>query len=148
MSIAVAARRWHDQTVIFKAPRVAALCGALAAAGALSAGPASADHGGGSRTEARTRVTCSRGTAMSERLRAEDGRVRIDIELEHRRQRGTWTLVVLHERHIVARATLTSKTTVGVLQLRRTVADWFGSDTVVTRASGPGGEQCRTTATV
>jgi hypothetical protein len=85
---------------------------------------------------------------MTERLRAEDGRIRIDVELEHRRQRGPWMLVVLHERRIIARTTLPSKTTASALQLRRTVADWFGSDTVMTRASGPGGEQCRATATV
>lgn len=85
---------------------------------------------------------------MTERLRAEEGRIRIDVEFEHLRQRGVWKLVVLHERQVIARATLTSKTATGGLQLRRIVADWFGSDTVVSRASGPGGEQCRATATV
>jgi hypothetical protein len=131
-----------------KTPYVAPLCAALAAAAAFGATPANADHGGGSRVEAQTRMTCSHGTRISERLRAEDGRIRIDIELEHRHQRGAWTLVVLHERRVIARATLRSNTTANVLQLRRTVADWFGSDTVVTRASGPAGEQCRVTATV
>jgi hypothetical protein len=85
---------------------------------------------------------------MNQRLRAEDGRIRIDVELEHLRQRGVWNLVILHERRVVARATLSARTSTGVLQLRRSVADWFGSDTVVSRASGPGGEQCRATGTV
>jgi hypothetical protein len=131
-----------------KRAHVAPICAALAAAGAVGATPASADHGGGSRVEAQTRANCSNGTRISERLRAADGRIRIDVELEHRHQRGAWTLVVLHERRVVARATLSSNTTTSSLELRRTVADWFGSDTVVTRASGPAGEQCRVTATV
>jgi hypothetical protein len=85
---------------------------------------------------------------MTERLRAEDGRIRIDLEFEHLRRRGAWTVVILHERRVIARATLSAKTTTSKLQLRRSVADWFGSDTIVSRASGPGGEQCRATATV
>ena len=85
---------------------------------------------------------------MTERLRAEDGRIRIDVEFEHLRQRGAWKLVVLHERQVIAQATLTTNTTTRVLQFRRSVADWFGSDAVVSRASGPDGEQCRATTTV
>jgi hypothetical protein len=83
---------------------------------------------------------------MAVRLRADGGRIRIDLEFEHLRQRGDWQLVVLHDRQIVARATLTATRTTDALQLRRSVTDWYGVDTIVTRASGPGGEQCRATA--
>ena len=85
---------------------------------------------------------------MAVRLRADDGRIRIDLELEHLRGRGAWSLVILHERQIVARATLTATDATRSLHLRRNVTDWYGIDTVVSRASGPGGEQCRAAAAV
>jgi hypothetical protein len=81
------------------------------------------------------------------RLRAEKGEIRMDYELEHRRQTGPWLVVVLHERQIVARVTLRSPGR-GPLELRRTVPDWFGTDTILIRATGPRGETCRTSATV
>lgn len=112
---------------------------------ATDAPSASADDGG--RVEARTRVSCTRGTTSTMRLRAEKGQIRVDLELEHRRQRGPWLVVVLHERQIVARVTLRSSG-LGQLELRQTVPDWFGTDTIVIRAIGPRGEMCRTSATV
>jgi hypothetical protein len=81
------------------------------------------------------------------RLRAEKGEIRIDLELEHPRQAGSWRVVVLHERQLVAQVTLRSVGRTG-LELRRRVPDWFGTDTVVIRAIGPRGEICRTSATV
>jgi hypothetical protein len=131
-----------------KLRKLASLVAAVAALTTFAAAPATADHGGDARAETRARVTCSDGTALSLRLRADDAQIRVDVELEHRQRPGRWTLVVLHERRLVARASLTAKTILGVLRLRRTVADWYGSDTVVARASGPAGEQCRISATV
>jgi hypothetical protein len=91
-------------------------------------------------------VTCSDGTTLTERLRAEDGRLRIDLELEHLRQRGVWRVVIIHERQIVARATLIAASAGSVLQLHRSAPNWFGRDSVVSRASGPRGALCSATA--
>jgi hypothetical protein len=113
----------------------------------LAADAPSASADDGRRVEARTRVSCTRGTTSTMRLRAEKGQIRIDLELEHRRQAGSWLIVVLHERQIVARVTLRSPG-LGPLELRRTVPDWFGTDTIVIRATGPRGEMCRTSAAV
>ena len=121
---------------------------AFAAAVACLAGqaaPARADDG---RTEIRNRVTCSQGTRAAMRLRAEKGFIRIELELEHRRRAGSWRVVVLHERRIAARATLAGVLAAGDLELRRTVRDWFGTDRIVIRASGPRGEHCARAATV
>jgi hypothetical protein len=113
----------------------------------LAAGVSGAPADDGGRIEARTRVACTRGTTSTMRLRAEKGEIRIDLELEHRRQAGPWLVVVLHERQIVARVTLRSPGR-GPVELRRTVPDFFGTDTILIRATGPRGETCRTSATV
>jgi hypothetical protein len=81
------------------------------------------------------------------RLRAENGQIRIDLELEHARRAGPWRVVVLHERQIVVQVTLRASGG-RPLELHRMVPDWFGTDTVVIRAAGPAGELCRTSATV
>lgn len=120
---------------------------ALAALVWVAAGTSSAAADDGDRVEARTRVSCTRGATATMRLRGEKGQIRIDFELEHRRQAGPWRIVVLHERQIVARVTLRSPGR-GALELRRTVPDWFGADTIVIRAAGPRAEVCRTSATV
>jgi hypothetical protein len=119
----------------------------VAALSWLAAGTPAASADDGGRVEVRTRVSCTRGTTSTMRVRAEKGQIRIDLELEHRRQAGPWLVVVLHERQIVARVTLRSAGT-GGLELRRTVPDWFGTDRIVIRATGPRGELCRTSATV
>lgn len=126
----------------------ALLVAALAWIAATAASASASDGGGDDRVELRTRVACTRGTTSTMRLRAEKGQIRIDLELEHRRRAGPWTVVVLHERQIVARATLRSTGVQVPLELRRTVPDWFGTDTIVIRATGPRGEMCRTAATI
>ena len=121
---------------------------ALAAAVACLAGqaaPARADDG---RTEIRNRVTCSQGTSAAMRLRAEKGFIRIELELQHRRRAGSWRVVLLHERRIAARATLAGLRAAGDLELRRAVPDWFGTDRIVIRATGPRGELCALAATL
>jgi hypothetical protein len=80
------------------------------------------------------------------RLRADKGVIRIELELQHRRRAGSWRVVVLHERRIAARATLAGARAAGDLELRRTVPDWFGTDRIVIRATGPRAELCALTA--
>ncbi|MDX6422806.1 MAG: hypothetical protein QOI67_277 [Gaiellaceae bacterium] len=144
MSIARHQARGHDDRMGWRTLAAPLLVAALIWL-AADAPSAAADDGG--RIETRTRVSCTRGTTSTMRLRAEKGQIRIDLELEHRRQAGPWLVVVLHERQIVARVTLRSPG-LGPLELRRTVPDWFGTDTIVIRATGPRGEMCRTVATV
>lgn len=123
------------------ATRVVAIAACLAA----SAAPAGADDG---RLEVRKRVACTQGTTAELRLRGEKGTIRIELELRHRPRAGIWRVVVLHERRIAARATLTGTRAGEELQVRRTVPDWFGTDTIVARATGPRGEICLLAATL
>jgi hypothetical protein len=117
----------------------------FSAAGTLEAH--AANGGRDPRFETRSRVMCSDGTTLTERLRAEDGHLQIDVELEHLRHRGVWRVVIIHERQIVARATI-GVPAGSVLHLRRSAPAWIGRDVVVSRATGPGGALCSATATL
>jgi hypothetical protein len=44
--------------------------------------------------------------------------------------------------------TLPGPRAAGELELRRTVPDWFGTDRIVIRATGPRGELCALAATL
>jgi hypothetical protein len=90
--------------------------------------------------------TCTGRSETTLRLRADDGEIRIELEIETSRRESRWSLILLHERRIVFRGTLRARD--DSVRLRRRVPDWFGSDTVVARATGPRAETCRVSATV
>jgi len=115
---------------------LAALCGATRAA---------AD--GGDR-EVRVRGACTGRNVSQLRVRAEDGRLRIDVRVQSPRPYARWTVVVLRERRIVFRGPVRTVQGGRELELRRTVADWPGTDTVAVRASTRDGQSCRASATV
>jgi hypothetical protein len=117
---------------------------ALTALGATAA-PSRADDGG--RAEVRIARECTGASSLRLRVRAEDGWIRIEAEIERARPGSRWTVIVLHERRTVSRVALAARGT-GEVELRRTVRDWFGSDAIVVRATAAGGETCRASAAV
>ena len=78
-----------------------ALLACAACAPFVAAAPAQA-RDGGDRAEVRARGVCGRSSEARLRLRAEDGRIRVDTEIRTSRT-GLWRLTVLHERRIVVR---------------------------------------------
>ncbi len=97
--------------------------------------------------EVRRSGICTRSSEVEVRLRADDGRIRVELEIETGRRGVAWSVIVLHERRTAFRGTLRTGSN-GSLELRRTVPDWYGRDTVVVRASGPRAETCRVSATL
>lgn len=97
------------------------------------------------RDEVRRAGTCSRSSDVELRLRADDGRIRVELEIETSRRGTRWSVIVLHERRTTFRGEIRTRSD-GSLELRRSVPDWFGTDTVVVRASGPRAETCRVAA--
>ena len=121
---------------------------AVAAALSLwSAAPAAA-AGDDDRSERAVHGTCSGSSTARLRLRAEDGRIRIELRLDARPRSGSWQVVLLHERRLVSRTAVRAASGGGRIELRWTVADWTGTDTIVLRATGPRNEACRASATV
>jgi len=117
-----------------------ALVAALAAVAPAAA--VVADEGDDVRREG----VCTGRSELSLRLRADDGEIRVELELEAERRGSRWFVIVLHERRTAFRGTLRARG--DSLRLRRTVRDWYGSDTFVGRASRAGRETCRVSATL
>ena len=102
---------------------------------------------GDDRKEVRVAGACTGSSRASLRLRADDGSIRVEFEVDTDRVGATWNVIVLHERRIAFRATVRSGSS-GSVKLQRTLPDWFGTDRIVIRATGPRGASCRASASV
>ena len=89
--------------------------------------------------------SCSRSSTIELKLRADDGAIRVELRIETGRRGAKWGVILLHERRTAFRGVLRTRSN-GSLELRRNVPDWFGTDTVVVRATGPRTETCRVSA--
>jgi hypothetical protein len=96
--------------------------------------------------EARARTECSRGHDAELRVRADDGRLEVELRIESP-PLARWSVILLHERRIAFRGTVGAARS-GGLRLRRSLRDLYGRDRVVARASGPRAEVCRLSATL
>jgi hypothetical protein len=122
---------------------VLALCASLCAALTV---PLSGLADGG-RDDVRREGSCSRASTVELRLRSDDDLIRVELEIDSNRSGAKWAVVLLHERRIAYRGIVRAGSSDSV-KLRRTVPDWFGSDAVVARATGPRSESCRVSATL
>jgi hypothetical protein len=119
----------------------------LAAMAAL-AGVSASRANDGERREVRIEGRCSASSDFRLRVRREDGRLRIEFRVEADRASGIWSVVIVHERRLVFHRTVRPVRGGTELDLRRTIRDWPGTNTIVVRASTPTGESCRATATL
>jgi hypothetical protein len=118
---------------------------------AFSAGAAQArgdDHGGGGGEEVRVAGVCGRGAASSLRLRTQDAGLEVRFRLWQTRGHGVWRIAIVHEHRVSARATRRTTRSDAAFELRRTLPDLPGSDTVIVHAWGPKGLGCRAAATM
>lgn len=132
--------------------RIRAVLAALAVVATLPASPANADRGGGSGgggDDARVRTTarCGHGARTRLELRARDGRIRLDWDLEHARAGERWRVVVVQESSVVGRRVVRLGRSGGA-EVRLTLRDYEGADRVEVRASGPRGTTCAVGATL
>jgi hypothetical protein len=103
------------------------------------------DDGGG---DVRVAGTCGKGATSQLRLKADDGAIRVEYELDSRRAGERWRLALVHERRVVWRGRARTRSGSGSFRVRRSVPDFAGVDQVTIRASGPGGNTCQATATL
>ena len=88
---------------------------------------------------------CSRSSEIGLRARAKDDVIEVELGIDTPRRRSTWAVILLHERRIVFRGNLRTRSN-GSIELKRSVPNWFGVDLLVARGSGPRGESCRVSA--
>ncbi|MEA2246391.1 MAG: hypothetical protein QOH46_920 [Solirubrobacteraceae bacterium] len=156
------------------AARLAALSVLLLAVLALAlVGPAAAlargggddppgvdDHGGGNsgrggggnvpaqragRAEVRVAGSCGRGAIAKLKLKENDGGIEAEFEIDRSRPRGSWRVVMVHERRVEYRGRVRTNST-GWVDVHSRLPDYRGADAVLARAYGPGGVTCTATA--
>jgi hypothetical protein len=121
------------------------LAASLACLALLLPTVAAADDG---EREVRRAGACTGSSRATIRLEADDGKIEIELEIRTRTRTRPWRVVLLHERRVAFQGLLKPQRGGRSIRLRRTVPDWFGEDTIVTRATSAGIETCRATATV
>ena len=118
---------------------------------ALLAAPyALGDGGSGSSFEDRVEIagSCTKSTSSRLRLRSKEGWIRVEFEVDSKRNGVVWRVVVLHERNLFFQGTARTMAPSGSFELRRSVQDWWGSELISARASSPWGEVCRASARI
>lgn len=117
---------------------------ALALVTALTVTAAPAAQASGSDTV--RRGSCSGSTHWKLKVGPEDGRLEVEGEVDSNRNGQTWRWSILHNGSVSASGTRTTRAPSGSFEVRRTVVDLRGTDTLTFRARNPRtGERCRGT---
>jgi hypothetical protein len=111
------------------------------------AGPAAAlAKGGGDRPEVRVAGVCGHGATSKLKLKARDGAIEAEFEVDSNRSGTVWRVVFVQERRVVYRGRARTHAPSGSWSLEERLADFPGSDQVMARAVGPRGLTCQATA--
>jgi len=108
-------------------------------------GPSPALAHGGDGQDVRISGTCGRGATSKLRVRAKDGAIQVEFEVDGRRAGERWRVVLVHERRVAWRGRARTRAGSGSFRMRRTIPDFEGADQVTARASGPRGNTCDAT---
>jgi hypothetical protein len=136
-------RSWGARLTVVRPTTLIIIMSLLLALGWSTA--ASARHGddGG---EVRADGTCGGGVRSELKLKARDGGIEAEVEVDHAQRGSSWRLTLSQEGHVVWRGSVRARS--GSLRVERRLRDLAGADRVSVRASGPRGVTCRVTATL
>jgi hypothetical protein len=110
--------------------------------------PAEARTGKDPSRDVRVAGICGAGATAKLRLKADEGEIEVRFEVEQRRGGALWRVALVQERRVVWKGSARTTRGDSSFELRRTLPDLPGSDTVTARAWGPRGLTCRATATL
>jgi len=120
---------------------------AVALALAVGTAPPALGHDGGD-DDVRVAGACGTGADARLRLKSDDGAIRVEFEVDSRRGRERWRVILVHERRVVWRGRARTRPGSRSFRIRRSIPDFDGVDEVSVRASGPGGNTCQAGATL
>ena len=98
--------------------------------------------------EVRVAGVCGGAAKAKLKLKARDGGIELEFEIEHSRGYGLWRVAIVHERRVVWKGSARTSRSSDAFRVERRLPDLVGADTVTARAWGPGGVTCRATATL
>jgi hypothetical protein len=117
----------------------------LGAASAFAKGGGGGGHGG-NRPEVRVAGSCGRGASSNLKVKARDGGLEVEFEVEHTRANARWHIVLVQERQVAWRGSARTHAPSGSFSLERRLSDFPGPDQVMARGVGPRGITCQATA--
>ena len=110
-----------------------------------SAGLAAADHGsgGGGGSDVRREGACSRAAHWKLKVKPDDGRLDVELEIDANRNGQVWTWRILHDGYVSYHGTRKTRAPSGSFSVERRVVDMAGADRVGFRARNGAGQTCR-----
>ncbi|UUY05821.1 hypothetical protein LRS13_09965 [Svornostia abyssi] len=117
----------------------------------LAATPAFAKDGDDDREdrpEVRVAGSCASGVTSKLKLKARDGELEVEFEVDSNRSGERWRVTLVRERRVFWRGTERTEGRSGSFSVERRLDDLDGPDTVTARAVGPRSRTCRATATL
>ncbi len=100
------------------------------------------------RDDVRVFATCGRGATAALRLKTVDGGIELRFKLDHSRPGAAWRVALVHERRVAWKGTVRTIRPKRSFELKRTLPDFPGTDTITARAWGPQGLTCRASGTL
>ena len=98
--------------------------------------------------EVRAAGVCSNGATSELRLRSRDQGIELRLKLDHAGAGAIWRVAVVQERRIAWKGAVKTTRTDSSFEVRRTLPDLPGADTITANAWGPRGLACRAEATL
>jgi hypothetical protein len=138
-------RRWHATLLAVRRTTPLTIMSLLLALGLGLPAAAGARHGGDG-DEVRAAGTCGGGARSELKLKARDGGIEAEIEVDHARSGSSWRVTVSQEGRVVWRGSARARS--GSFSVERRLRDYAGADRVSVLASGPRGVTCRASATL
>jgi hypothetical protein len=106
---------------------------------------ASARRGGDDRPEVRVAGSCGGGAVSKLKLKARDGGIEVEFEVQRARASGVWRITIVQEGRVAWRGRARARS---FYQVERRIRDFPGADRVMVRGLGPRGMTCVATATL
>ena len=97
--------------------------------------------------EVRRTGTCTGPASAKIKLKDEDGRIEVEFEVDQNRNGVRWSVVLRQRGVVVFSGPRTTRAPSGSFELRRVLPNRSGPDPISARATSPGGQICRVSAT-
>jgi hypothetical protein len=94
------------------------------------------------------RGSCSAHSTYKLKLKADDGRIQTELEVDQNVNGVTWAVTLRRNGVLAASTKATTKAPSGSFELRRLLTDGPGADTISARATSPSGEVCTAKASI